>query len=127
MGDAPISPEVFDRLRKATASNPAELAELYGEYLAEARRTLAELHTAVVQRRGEELRARAHYLKGSSQVVGATLVAQYCAALEEKAGDAEFSGTDVLVEQVVTALASVEEEVSRRLGKVALPSAGSAA
>jgi len=125
--DEPVSPEVFDRLQKATASNPTELVELYREYLVEARRTLAEVHAALLRGNSEELRAGAHYLKGSSQVVGATVVARYCAALEEKGRNRDLSATDALLEQTVTALGSVEAELEKMLGKAALPSAGSAA
>ena len=114
-------------MQKATASNPTELVELYREYLVEARRTLAEVHAALLRGNSEELRAGAHYLKGSSQVVGATVVARYCAALEEKGRNRALSATDALLEQTVTALGSVEVELEKMLGKAALPSAGSAA
>jgi HPt (histidine-containing phosphotransfer) domain-containing protein len=125
--DEPVSPVVFDRLQKATASDPTELADLYREYLVEARRTLEQLHSSLLHLNAEKLRARAHYLKGSSQVVGATVVGRYCAALEEKGRDGDLSQAEELLDQTTAALALVEAELRNRLGTVAAPSTDSAA
>ena len=54
-----------------TASRPAELVELCREFLTEARLTLAQLRNTFTLKQSEELRNRAHYLKGSSMVMGA--------------------------------------------------------
>jgi HPt (histidine-containing phosphotransfer) domain-containing protein len=125
--DEPVSPVVFDRLQKATASDPTELADLYREYLVEARRTLEELHSALLHRNAEELRTRAHYLKGSSQVVGATVVGRYCAALEEKGRNGDLGDAERLLDQTIAALALVSAELTKKLGAAAVHSAGSTA
>jgi HPt (histidine-containing phosphotransfer) domain-containing protein len=125
--DECIASDVFDRLRKATAKNPAELGELCRDYLTEARRTLTSLRTAMLHGQADQLSYQAHYLKGSSLILGATAVTRYCAALEEMGRKHDFEGTEQLLEQVASALDSVEAEMTRKLGDVAPPAEGSAA
>jgi HPt (histidine-containing phosphotransfer) domain-containing protein len=78
-----LAPEVFGCLQQAMASDPRGLADLCRDYLADARRTLELLQQDLLRNDAEKLRLHAHYLKGSSQVIGAIGVAQCCAALEE--------------------------------------------
>ena len=122
-----IAPEVFDRLRKATAKNPAELAELCRDYLIEGRRTLAELRRALRECDPDRLGYHAHYLKGSSLVIGATAVTQCCMGLEEMGRKDDFRGAELLLEQMAAALDSAEKTLSSKLGSAALPAEGSAA
>jgi len=109
------------------AGNPAEFLELCRDYLTEARQVLAALRVAFAQRRAEELRNGAHYLKGSSQLLGAIALTQCCARLEETGRKADFSEAGALLEQASAVLQEVEQEYVRRLGTGVLPAKGSAA
>jgi HPt (histidine-containing phosphotransfer) domain-containing protein len=122
-----IAPGVFDRLRQATAADPASVAELYRDYLADARSALLQLGNALRRKQAEEFRSRAHYVKGSSLILGANLVAQYCATLEEMGRQSEFSGAQQLLDKTAAAIDRVEAELLRRLGPAAAPAKGSAA
>jgi HPt (histidine-containing phosphotransfer) domain-containing protein len=125
--DNPIAPDVFDRLQKATAADPAELTGLCREYLAEARHTLAQLHGAFAQQDAEQLRDRAHYLRGSSLVIGATAVAQACATLELLSRKSDLRDVERLLVETSAALNEVEAELAKRLGPAVVPVEGSAA
>jgi HPt (histidine-containing phosphotransfer) domain-containing protein len=125
--DDTLAPDIFDRLQKATAADPAELACLYRDYLAEARQALMQLRCALAEKDAEKLRDRAHYLRGSSLIVGATPVARFCESLERMGRNSEFHDAAPLLDQASTVLAAVEDELTRRLGPEVLPLEGSAA
>lgn len=127
VADVVIARENFDRLRQATAADPAVLAELCREYVAEARSTLVKLRKALAQLDAAEVRERAHYLKGSSLMIGARILAQCCARLEQMGRDSELDTAEPVLEQAITALKAVEDELARELGPVVLPAEGSAA
>jgi histidine phosphotransfer protein HptB len=122
-----IAREIFDRLRQATAADPAVLAELCREYVAEARSTIIKLRKALTQRDAAEVRERAHYLKGSSLMIGARILAQCCTKLEQMGRDSELEAAEPVLNQAIAALKAVEDELARELGSVALPAEGSAA
>jgi HPt (histidine-containing phosphotransfer) domain-containing protein len=126
MTEDSIAPAIFDRLRKATAADPAELVSLYRDYLAEARQTLLQLRSAWAEKDAEKLRDRAHYLRGSSLIMGTTAMARYCASLELMGRNAEFRDTAVLLDQTSAALNAVEAELIKQLGPTVLPVEGSA-
>jgi len=125
--DNSIAADVFEHLQKATVRNPAELTGLCRDYLAEARQTLAQARNAVAQTDAEQLRKQAHYLRGSSLVIGATVVARCCADLERIAPASNFRDAARLLDQTSAALAAVESEFAKRLGPSVLPVEGSAA
>lgn len=127
VADESIAPDIFRHLQKATASNPAELAGLYRDYLAEARQALVQLRSALVRRDAEQFRERAHYLRGSSLIVGASVVARSCANLELMGRNSEFCGAALLLDQASAALEAIEIELARRLGPAVIPAEGSAA
>lgn len=127
VADDSIAPDVFDRLQTATAADPAELTGLCREYLAEARHTLAQLHGASAQQDAEQVRDRAHYLRGSSLVIGATAVAQSCAALELMGRESDLRDVARLLDETSAALNEVEAELAKRLGSAVVPAEGSAA
>ena len=127
MTDETIAPDVFERLQKAVTADPGELAGLCRDYLAEARRTLAHLRSALAQKDAEEFRDRAHYLRGSSLVIGATAVARCCAGLEHIGRNAELSDAAPLLDQTAEALDVLQAELAKRLGQSVLPVEGSAA
>ena len=122
-----IAPDVFDRLQKATVADPSELTELCRDYLSEARSTLAQLRSALSREDAGIFRERAHYLRGSSLVLGATEVARCCAALEHMGRNSEFREAEPLLDQTSAALDGVQAELASRLGPSVLPREGSAA
>lgn len=127
MPDEFIAPDVFQNLQKATASDPAELAGLYRDYLAEAHQALTQLRSALARKDGKQFRERAHYMRGSSLIVGASVVARCCANLEVMGGNSEFGDAAGLLDQTLTALTAIEEELAARLGPSVFPAKGSAA
>ena len=127
MTDECIASEVFDRLRKATVADPEVLAGLCRDYLAEARQTLRQLGAALKQKNAAQVRERAHYLRGSSLVIGATAVARCCAALEEMGRNSELQGAPPIVEEATMALDAVQQELARLVGPSVIPAEGSAA
>ena len=127
MTDESLASDVFERLQKATLANPGELAGLCRHYLAEARRTLKQLRSAFAEQDPMQLRDRAHYLRGSSLVIGATVVARCCAELEEMGRKSELRGAAAVVDRATVALDAVQEELANRLGRSVLPAEGSAA
>ena len=127
MSESPLAPAVFDRLRQATAKDPSVLAELCREYLTEARGALAQIHEALRSKDAGMLRDRAHYVKGSSMMIGATVLSQYCAALEKMGRDADFTASEETLQQAEGASAEVEHELTRQVGPDVVPAEGSAA
>ena len=122
-----IASDVFERLQQAMASKPAEFVELCRDYLTEARRNLVEMRSAFAARQGSELRERAHYLKGSSLIIGAAGVTRCCASLEAMGKQSDFRETERMLEQTSAVLDAVEQELMKRLGPEVVPAKGSAA
>jgi HPt (histidine-containing phosphotransfer) domain-containing protein len=125
--DKLIASDAFERLRQMTASRPAELAEICREFLGEAGRTLAQLRNAFTLKQAEELRNRAHYLKGSSLIVGAIGVTRCCASLEAMGKTGDWSEAEAVLDQLSAALQAVEQEFVKILGPGVLPGKGPAA
>lgn len=122
-----IVSEVFDRLRQATAKDPSVLLELCNEYLAEARTTVKQLREAIAAQDAGSVRERAHYLKGSSLMIGAQDLSQQCAALEKMGRDSNLGEARQTLEQAIAALDAVENELRKELGPAVRPAEGSAA
>lgn len=127
MPEAVLAREIFDRLRQATAGDTGVLAELCREYVAEARLTIVNLRSALTERNAVEFRERAHYLKGSSLMIGARHLAHCCTAMEQMGRDSDLSAAEPVLEQAAVALRAVEEELASDLGSTVLPAEGSAA
>ncbi|MGB8888093.1 MAG: Hpt domain-containing protein [Candidatus Korobacteraceae bacterium] len=125
--DSVLLPEVFERLRQATAKDPAVLVDLCREYLEEARNTLAQLREAFRVKDAMALRERAHYLKGSSLMVGASRLSQCCATLERMGRDSDFRGAEPMLDDTATALREVEVRLTEQVGPEVIPAEGSAA
>lgn len=119
--------DIFSRLQAATAGQPEVLAELCRDYLAEARRTVAQLREALAKGDAALVRDRAHYLKGSSMMLGAQEVSQGCAALEAMGRDSNLTEAEPALEGVLIALKHVETVLTEVVGPAALPAEGSAA
>lgn len=127
MNEPVIAREIFDRLRQATANNPDVLAELCRDYIAEARLALSQLADALTIGDAVQVRERAHYLKGSSMMIGARDLSQCCATLEQMGRDSDLTAAGTQLEQAREALKGVETELSQQLGPTVLPNEGSAA
>jgi HPt (histidine-containing phosphotransfer) domain-containing protein len=125
--DEPIALDVFGRLQKATSADPSELADLCRTYLSEARRTLERLRHALAEDDAARFRDRAHYLRGSSLVIGATTLARFCANLEQMGSNSDLRDAAPLLEQASDALDVVQAELTRWLGESVIPVEGSAA
>jgi len=117
-----LAREIFDRLRQTTANNPEVLTELCRDYILEARNAIAQIDEALAH-----LRERAHYLKGSSMMLGARELAACCATLEKMGRDSELSGAGTALQGALSALKTVEGELAQQLGPTVLPEEGSAA
>ncbi len=125
--DSVILAEVFERLRQATAKDPAVLIDLCREYIEESRKTLSQLRDAFLAKDAKAFRERAHYLKGSSLMVGASRLAQCCATLERMGHDSDFRGAEPMLEDTLAALREVEMRLTEEVGPAVLPAEGSAA
>jgi HPt (histidine-containing phosphotransfer) domain-containing protein len=122
-----LASQVFDQLCQAMANDSAGFTELYRDYLSDAWQSLQMLREAVQQKQAQEVQERAHHLKGSSQVLGARVVAQCAAALEETARSADIKRAGAMLEQIEQALQEVQSELSGRLGAGVVPADKSAA
>ncbi len=116
-----IASDAFARLQQATASQPDQLVELCREYLTEAGQTLAQLRKAFTLKQSDELRNRAHYLRGSSMLVGATRVTQCCASLEAMGRNGDFGQAEQMLDEMSAALTAVEQELAKILGPEVRP------
>jgi histidine phosphotransfer protein HptB len=127
VNDETLNREIFDRLKSSTATQPAVLAELCRDYLTEARATVAQLREALSQQNAPQVRDRAHYLKGSSMMLGARDVSEACATLETMGRNSNLTGAGPALDDLLTALKRVEAELAEIVGPTVLPAEGSAA
>ena len=103
VNESTLAPLVFDQLQQAMAGDPAGFTELYHDYLADAWQALRTLGDAVRQQQAEEVRAKAHHLKGSSMVLGARAVAQCASALEEMGRSADIRTAGAMLDPISVA------------------------
>jgi HPt (histidine-containing phosphotransfer) domain-containing protein len=122
-----LASQVFEQLQRAMACDPEGFTDLYRDYLADAWQMIAMLRDAVQQQQAEEVRAKAHRLKGSSMVLGACAVAQCAAALEELGHTTDVQGVCAMLERTQQALQQVQSELAGRLGAGVVPAGESAA
>lgn len=127
MSEPVLAREIFDRLRQATANHPDTLIELCREYLSEARNALAQIGEALSHADAGQVRERAHYLKGSSMMIGARELSSACARLEQMGRDSDLAAAAPELERAMAALKTVEAHLSQEVGANVLPDAGSAA
>lgn len=125
--ETPIISDVFVQLQTAMAADPAGFTELYRDYLADAWQSLQSLRAGVQQRQAESVRARAHYLKSSSLVLGAHQVARHAALLEEAATTSDMKDAGSLLQKAQQALHEVQAELKQRLGAAVIPAGETAA
>lgn len=122
-----LAREIFDRLRQATANTPDVLTELCREYIFEARKAIVQMQEALARDDAGHLRERAHYLKGSSMMMGARELSSSCASLELMGRDCQLSAAPSELERAVIALKAIEAELMRELGAAVLPEEGTTA
>lgn len=105
------------------ASDPAGFCELYRDYLCDAGQALNHLHLACDQNNGDDLRFQAHYLKGSSLVLGLPAVAQLCVEIGEAGRASEFALASRKLYELGELLSRVQSDLERRLGPEVIPAA----
>ena len=103
------------------AADPEGFTALYRDYLTDARQSLRLLHESVEARHIENVRAKAHYLRSGSLVLGAPDVARGAAMLEEAAKAGDASSFDALLEKIEMAVNGTQAELSGRLGSNVIP------
>ncbi len=103
------------------AADPEGFAALYHDYLADAHQSLRLLRESVEGRHIENVRAKAHYLRSGSLVLGAPDVARGAAMLEEAATAGDANSFDVLLEKIAKAVDATQSELSERLGSSVIP------
>jgi HPt (histidine-containing phosphotransfer) domain-containing protein len=119
--ETPLSSAVFDQLRQAMANDSIGFAELYRDYLTDAWEAFQALRENIDQRHFENLQAKAHYLKSSSLVLGASLVARCATEVERAALARDLSNADALLDGTRRALQGVQAELAERLGSAVIP------
>ena len=108
-------------MRQATANNPEMLIELCRDYIFEARTALSQISDALHGKDPSQLRDRAHYLKGSSMMIGARELSEHCSKLEQMGRDSELATAEPEYERAAAALKAVENELQQELGPAVLP------
>jgi HPt (histidine-containing phosphotransfer) domain-containing protein len=116
-----LADAVYEQLRHAMAADPAGFTALYRDYLADAHQSLRLLRESVQARNIEKVRAKAHYLRSGSLVLGAPAVAHGAAMLEEAAIAGDAGSFDVLLKKIEMAVNAIQAELSERLGESVLP------
>ena len=118
-----VAAEVYDRLQRAMASDPEGFCDLYRDYLSDARLTLSQLYLACHGRNSDELRAKAHYLKSSSLVLGVSAIADLCADIEDCSAEIEFAAVSKKLGKLTQLLNRVQSELEQKLGPRVVPAA----
>jgi HPt (histidine-containing phosphotransfer) domain-containing protein len=119
--ETPLSSAVFDQLRQAMSKDSAGFAALYRDYLTDAWKTFQQLRESIDRRLFDDIQAKAHYLKSSSLVLGAPLVARCATEVERAALAKDLSGAGVLLEETKRSLQQVQTELADRLGSAVIP------
>jgi HPt (histidine-containing phosphotransfer) domain-containing protein len=127
--ETPLTSEVFDQLQRAMAADHTGLTDLYRDYLADAWETVQFMRETILRpHQPEEIRQKAHCLKGSSLVLGARVVARQASILEESTRE---SGTNTneegTLDNIVDAIRAVQTELAARLGGEVIPTGRTAA
>jgi len=122
-----LTDAVYEQLRHAMAGDAAGFTAIYRDYLADARQTLRALRMCVKARHVGEVRAKAHYMRSSSLVLGAQGVARHAASLEQAAIAGQTERFGDLLKKTERAVNGIQLELYRRLGSGVLPADETAA
>ena len=88
--EPPLDPRTLDELRVSVGDDPAFVAELIDEFIAEAPGQLRALREAAATCGVEEARRAAHTLKGNARTFGAEGLASLCLEAETAAAAADL-------------------------------------
>lgn len=127
MQETHFNPAVFDQLQLAMKGDPEGFTALYRDYLADGWQSLQQLSEFVRQADLEAIRARAHYLKSSSLVLGAIDLAHEAAGIEEAATAGNLNGASRCLQQAERRLREAQAELAERLGAAVVPAGKTAA
>ncbi len=127
VNETPLNSAIFDQLLLAMAGDPAGLADLYRDYLADAWQSFQVLRENVVKREFACVQARAHQLKGSSMVLGAHDVVCFATRLENGAIASNLADAGAALDGLQGALRNIQLELVNRLGPSVLPAGETAA
>jgi HPt (histidine-containing phosphotransfer) domain-containing protein len=122
-----LSPAIFEQLRFAMTADPAGFIDLYREYLADARESLTLLKASIENRDATAVQTRAHYLRSSSLVLGATRVAAEVANLEQTAMSGTLNDASKILGEAEHRLNQVTAELVEVLGADVVPADKTAA
>lgn len=122
-----LTSAVFDQLQQAMAADVDGFVELYRDYLVDAWQSIQSLRDNLSQHQAALMQAKAHYLKSSSLVLGASTVAEGASLLEQAAIAGNFSGAEEVLEKTGQALREVQSELAERLGARVVPANQTAA
>ena len=117
--DAPADTRVLAAL---VGDDPVVLREFYVDFAANAAETAKVLGRAVAAARLAEVGAAAHRLKGSARSVGAALLGEICAGLEQAATDADRRSVEAAMPQLLAEVGRVRRWVDARWAEPARPS-----
>ncbi len=109
------------------ASNPDGLRELYRDFLADARQCLSKLRAAYDAGDSDQFRQHAHYMKGSTQILGMRSLTAVCEDMEQAGKDKDLARVTAELDTAEQVLNQVESELVRRLGPEVVPKPDAAA
>ena len=119
--ETPLSSAVYDQLRQAMSNDIPGFTSLYRDYLTDAWQTFQNLRENIDQRQFNDIQAKAHYLKSSSLVLGAPVVARCATEVEKAALAKDLSDAGGLLDNTKRALQQVQGELAGRLGSAVIP------
>jgi HPt (histidine-containing phosphotransfer) domain-containing protein len=108
-GADPLDREQIDLLLSLDGGEGLTLSEIVDEYLAHGEKGMHELRRVLTVGDVESLERAAHTLKGASANVGASAMAELCAALESSARAAELDEASGLMDRCDHEFARVQD------------------
>jgi Hpt domain len=125
--ETPLTSEIFEQLQRAMPGDHVGLTELYRDYLADAWDTVRFMRETMERpHQPEEIRQKAHCLKGSSLVLGAGVVARHASILEESTRN-PGANEECTLDNIINAIRAVQRELAERLGGDVIPAGRTAA
>ncbi len=112
----PLDDHIISSMKKNIGGNDEVLEDIFTAYLSEAEQTLQDLEMARRNRDLPATRKKAHYLKGSSALVGAAEVAAACKYLEG-ISDPDSGELSELLAELGSAFKRTEQAVDEMLAR----------
>lgn len=91
---------VYELISLADADDPHFFSDQVCLFYSRYRQLLATLRDAVCKGDSSALRVAAHSLKGSSSLIGATIMYWYCQQIEEHAAREDFSAAHAAIDEI---------------------------